>query len=187
MDLESFSNLIQEHRKVLVGKAFKILGDWDTAEDVVQRTLDHLQTRIGSFRDDGPASPVTWVMTAVIRRSLNELRDQRRRIERMLDQSATSPTPYDILTSECIDREKDLVLELIHSWISDLERTTPLTASIMRGFYIEGKSWADVAKEVGISVGACRLRAMYTRRKWKKLLESYFLGREDVLKDIIHA
>jgi len=187
MDLEQYTTIISENRKNFVGKAFRILGNWDTAEDVVQRTLSHLESRIGNFKDDGRAAPTTWIMTAVIRRSLNELRDQKRRIERMLEHSVVSPDPFEVLTTEWVEREKEFVLELIREWIDNLEKINPTTARIMKGFYVEGKPWAIVAQEVGISEGACKLRAMYTRRKWKKQLQAYFMGREDVLKDILNA
>jgi RNA polymerase sigma factor (sigma-70 family) len=189
MDLTTFSNLVQSNRKDLVNAAFRVVGNWDVAEDVVQKTLSYLETKIHTFKDDGPAKPMTWITTAVIRRAINELRNQRRRLERILSGEATSVDPLTILNTEWIEREKSIIFELIKSWLAALEQTNPKTAKIIRLYYLEGRPMAFVAKETGLSENACKLRALYIRRRWKKMIILMYKGRglEDTLQEVLNA
>ena len=187
MDLATFSNLIQQHRKELVNAAFRVVGNWDTAEDVVQRTLSYLETKIADFKDDGPAKPISWITTSIIRRAINELRNQRRRYEVILTGEATSPDPLAILNLEWVQREKAVVLEYISTWLEELKTTNPQTAKIVQLYYLEGNPMAVVAKETGLSVNACKLRAMYIRRNWRKRITGIYKEATDTLQEIINA
>src|SRR5262245_17230513 len=88
-DLLSLDRLYEAHHRQALGLAFRMLGNRDDAEDVVQeafltvwRTLDTYDADRGSTR--------AWILTIVRSRAIDQLRRRQRRFAEPLDDSLAS-------------------------------------------------------------------------------------------------
>ena len=78
-DLAAFEALVRRHQHQLYREALGYLGSHDDALDAVQEALIGALKRFHQLREPVKVGP--WLRTAVRRRSLNMLRDRRRRVE----------------------------------------------------------------------------------------------------------
>ena len=78
-DLAAFEALVRRHQHQLYREALGYLGSHDEALDAVQETLIGALKRFHQLREPVKVGP--WLRTAVRHRSLNMLRDRRRRAE----------------------------------------------------------------------------------------------------------
>ena len=76
-DEAAFGRLVDPYRRELHVHCYRILGSVQDAEDIVQETL--LAAWRGHERFEGRASVRTWLYRIATNRSLNALRDRRRR------------------------------------------------------------------------------------------------------------
>ncbi len=79
-DLDAFGNLVERHQKNMVNIAYRMLGDYEGACDVVQDAFLSAYKAIGKFRGDAMFS--TWLYRIVVNTSKNHLKQIRVRLQR---------------------------------------------------------------------------------------------------------
>ena len=90
-DEEAFRELVDPYRGELQLHCYRILGSLQDAEDVLQETLLAAWRGLGLF--DGRSSLRTWLYRIATNRSLNALRDRRRRPRAVEPMPGPPPEP----------------------------------------------------------------------------------------------
>jgi RNA polymerase sigma-70 factor (ECF subfamily) len=76
-DLSAFEQLVTRHQKKMLNIAYRLIGDYDDACEVVQDAFVSAHKNIGQFR--GEAKFTTWLTTITLNLSKNRLKQVRSR------------------------------------------------------------------------------------------------------------
>lgn len=157
VDDTGFGALWLEHRPFLIDLAFKILGNFSDAEDVVQDSFSRLlRADLAAINDVRG-----WLIVVVTRRCLDDLRSARaRRVTVGADWDSFEPPlatdPADRVT---LDDSIRMALVVMLQQLSPAERTVFVLHDVF------GYPFDSVAAIVGRTVPACRKLASRARRR----------------------
>lgn len=84
----AFVDLSRRNSRRIRLRVYRILGNWEDAEDVLEDSLLRASKRLGQFR--GTCSFSTWLTRIAINSALTVLRKRRARIEMSYDRTADS-------------------------------------------------------------------------------------------------
>ncbi len=89
--MEEFAVLVRRHQKKMINMAYRMIGDYDEACDVVQEAFLSAYRAIGQFRGDARFS--TWLAGIVVNRVRDHLSQKiaRNRREEALDDNPADP------------------------------------------------------------------------------------------------
>jgi RNA polymerase sigma-70 factor (ECF subfamily) len=169
-DTDAFRVLVERHSRSLFRLAFRMTGNEQDAEDVVQESFLRAYRRLGQF--DDRASFGTWLYRIATNCSLDLVRLRKRRSESaapadsemedpVLSLPSNDPTPERAaLSSEVRDRVSEAMKDL-----SPTERT----AFVLRHF--EGMCMEDVSRILGCQAGAAKHSVFRAVQKLRRALE----------------
>src|SRR5436190_10321162 len=169
-DADAFRVLVERHSRPLFRLAFRMTGNQQDAEDVVQDSFLRAYRQLGKF--DERASFGTWLYRIAVNCSLDLVRSRKRRSERMaaedpemedpvLSLPAQAPTPDRLaMSGEVRERVAEAMNELSAS-----ERT----AFVLRHF--EGMCIEDVSRVLGCQPGAAKHSVFRAVQKLRRALE----------------
>ncbi len=143
-NLRNFRELVGKTSPFAFSVAFRMLGDEDLAEDVVQETMVTMWQKIGKIRStDGFKK---WLYKIVVNKCYDELRKKKRTREYRADESAWAVISNHLSeesSTEMENKETAAVINLLTNSLSpkqkavfvlcDLEEMTPDEASAITG------------------------------------------------------
>jgi len=164
-----FVEFVQRWRPRLFARAARAMGNSDDAEDVVQETLVRVYKYAHRYAEQEGSDFSSWVYAIfynVVKTS------QRRRARRSIFVSASQLgdekefSEFGISEPSFVDRLLD-----VDQAASILARLPATVASLLRHHVLEGKSYQELARQEGVSVGAIRVRLHRARRSFHETLE----------------
>lgn len=163
-DRDAFSRLVERHQRMVYAIALSVLHDADLAWDAAQESFLKLHARLASFRGDAP------LRTFLSRIALHVAVDQRRRTRRSPEQSLEGSSLAHLpdtgrLADDEVERQ-ELRHRLADAFASLQE--TQRTALVLRE--VEGQSYAQIARSMGVPVGTVMSRLFYARRSLRAVL-----------------
>lgn len=168
-DTVAFGRLVEMLKPQLVEYARHMLGDRETAEDLVQETFLRVLRARESYQQTAKVS--TWIHTILTNLCYDELRKQRRQVslERLLGHP---PTADDQLASLAPERKDgragpDVQAERKElSAIADevMQSLSPEHRDVIHLRIHEGLGNAEAADRLGCSVGTAKSRMHYALR-----------------------
>lgn len=160
-----FEKFVVSIRPMLVARAVSVVGDSETAEDVVQDCLFKLWSMRATL--DEYNSPEALAVTITHRLSLNAVRGRRPEVE-LLDEvvAVSENTPE----SEMIRSEKEHEMNRVMSMLPDAQQ------ALITMRHIEGLSNAEIAQIVGSSEGAVRTALSRARTRIAEIFMKYQLS-----------
>ena len=169
-DADAFRALVERHSRPLFRLAFRMTGNQQDAEDVVQESFLRAWRQLGRF--DERASFGTWLYRIVANCSLDLMRGRKRRPavsdeeDPVLALPAGDPSPERVaMSGEVRERVAEAMEELSAS-----ERT----AFVLRHF--EGMRIVDVSRVLGCQPGAAKHSVFRAVRKLRRALEPLLNG-----------
>jgi len=150
----AFEQLVRRHASMAIGAAARITRDSGLAEDAAQEAFWKAFRALPGYRDESNFGG--WLRRIVVRCALDLLR--RRRPESELTGREVSPQREEARI-EARDR-------LAHA----LERISPRDRELLLGVKSEGRTVADVARDLGITAVSARVRLHRARLKLKRIL-----------------
>jgi RNA polymerase sigma-70 factor (ECF subfamily) len=173
-DPEAFVALYERHGKRILAFFVRQTFDAQVAADLTAETFAQAFASRRRFRNPGPGSAESWLRT-IARRQLNRF-ISRQRVERRwreqlgMEQLAVSP--------DALERAEELIdLETVRREVAaalDGLRGDERQALLLR--VVQGKSYAEAAREAGCSEQALRARVSRGLRRLAQRLEG--LGEE---------
>jgi RNA polymerase sigma-70 factor (ECF subfamily) len=153
-DPEAFEALIAETHKAVYGLVYRLVGNHDDAADVMQETYLRIWRSLRSYRGD--AAFATWAYRIAANTAMTHLKRRGREAE-PVDPAALAP----------LERRVPAADEPPDSGALDeaLGRLpAPMrTVLVMKDVY--GFSLAEIAKQVGATEGAVKIRVFRARRR----------------------
>jgi RNA polymerase sigma-70 factor (ECF subfamily) len=169
-DADAFRVLVERHSRALFGLAFRMTGNEQDAEDVVQESLLRAYRQIGKF--DERSSFGTWLYRIAVNCSLDLVRARKRRGEQTAPVDVEMDDPVDSLAAP--DPTPDRMAMSVEargriaaamSQLSESERT----AFVLRHF--EGLCIDEVSRVLGCQPAAARHSVFRAVKKLRRALE----------------
>ncbi len=169
-DTEAFRVLVERHSRPLFCLAFRMTGNEQDAEDVVQETLLRVHRKIEKF--DERASFRTWLYRIAVNCSLDVVRARKRRSESfgaadpemedpMQSLPAPEPTPDRVAMSEQARRRIEEAMEELSA--------AETTAFVLRHY--DGMCIDDICRVLECRPGAARHCVFRAVQKLRRALE----------------
>ncbi|MFC7061905.1 RNA polymerase sigma factor [Halobacillus seohaensis] len=151
--------LIERYKNHVFKVALSVLRDENHAEDVAQETFIKMLDALPSYK--GPGFK-TWLGRIAFRKAIDEQRKQKRRLENPLDNGFERTFLED-------DRVEDRLLyrEKIQRVRQGMEQLPENYKDVVRAYYIEEKSYREMAKEFQLAEKTIEMK-LYRARKWMK-------------------
>jgi RNA polymerase sigma-70 factor (ECF subfamily) len=147
---------MEELRPLLLSIAYRMLGSFGDAEDVVQEAYLRLH------REDRVDSPKAFLTTVTTRLAIDQLRSARRQRETYLGPWLPEPA-----VDEYVDLADRAALSdsLSTAFLVVLERLSPDQRAVFLLYDVFGYSYDDLAAIIGKTPAACRQLAVRARRR----------------------
>ena len=148
--VEHWVNAFEALRPRLLGIAYRVLGSYSEAQDVVQDTfLLWMKADRGSIQ-----SPTAWLVTACTRKAIDTLRSAR--VSRVDYVGVWLPEPIESRYLKEKEADEDLAETATLAFLVVLETLAPKerAAYVLRDIF--GLSFAEVAESLAVSEQACR-------------------------------
>jgi RNA polymerase sigma-70 factor (ECF subfamily) len=145
----------EAERRRLTGLAYRMLGTWADAEDVVQDVWLKAQAAEGVER------PAAWLTTVTTRTCLDRLRATRRRREEYVGPWLPEP----VVSEPGPDDVAELSESLTLGFLTVLDRLQPIERAVFLLADVFSVGFSDIAATVGRSEVACRQIASRARRR----------------------
>jgi RNA polymerase sigma-70 factor, ECF subfamily len=164
-DSVAFDELSRRHSKRIKRHIYRIVRNWEDAEDVFQDSLLKAFKNIGQFRSDSSFS--TWLTKIAINSALMVLR-RRRRHAQIADGNSTSSTDSFIL-QELPDLSPNPELLYAERQVQESLRGAILHLpwcfrSVTELYLAKDCSTREVAQTLGITVGAVKSRLLRAKK-----------------------
>jgi RNA polymerase sigma-70 factor, ECF subfamily len=162
-DAAAFDQLMARHLKRAFSVAYRLLGQREDAEDLVQESFLTVLEKIDTFQPGRTFGP--WFYRILINRGLNarKSRSLRRTDEIPLDAASSGVSPL---------REAEQA-ELRQHLSGAMERLPPRQQTIVRLFELEGFTSGEIAEILEMSDGTVRWHLHQARQKLREALAPF--------------
>jgi len=166
-DRDAFGELFDAYARAIHHHAYRLTGDWSTAEDVVSLTFLEawrLRERVDPDENAGPVR--AWLYGIATNVARNVRRAARRHAAAMARLPKPKPVPdhADEVTAGVYERERLALVRQAMALLRKNERDV-LTLCVWSGL-----GYAEAAQALGVPVGTVRSRLSRARRKLAKLV-----------------
>jgi RNA polymerase sigma-70 factor, ECF subfamily len=158
-DTVAFVELSKRHSKMVLRRAYRIVKNWEDAEDVLQESLMRAFLHLKDFEERSSFS--SWLTRIAINFALMSLRKKRGHIEISMEvinddqgirYSWEPKDPAESPESRCSRREREDLLK------GAIRKLPPILRQVVQMKLIDGRSGEDVSQTLGISVPAAKSR-----------------------------
>ncbi len=159
-DTTAFDQLVERYRDRVFSLAFRILGDSDWAQDLMQESFLRAYTRLAMY--DPRQSFATWLLCITARLCLNARRDRRTEQQRM-ERALKAMPPTLTIEEQLYERERHRTLQRLILRLPIQQRTALLL------HYYEEFPLQQVAEVMGVPIGTVKTwlyRARENLRQW---------------------
>jgi RNA polymerase sigma-70 factor (ECF subfamily) len=169
-DTDAYRVLVERHGRALFRLAFRMTGNEQDAEDVVQESFLRAYRQLGKF--DERATFGTWLYRIATNCSLDLVRSRKRRSENLAPADPEMEDPIVSLPSGNPGPEREAlsgeIRERVAEAMNDLS-ATERTAFVLRHF--EGMCLEDVSRILGCQAGAAKHSVFRAVQKLRRALE----------------
>jgi RNA polymerase sigma-70 factor (ECF subfamily) len=169
-DTDAYRVLVERHGRTLFRLAFRMTGNEQDAEDVVQESFLRAYRQLGRF--DERASFGTWLYRIATNCSLDLVRARKRRSENLALADPAMDDPMVALPSENPGPERQTLSGEIRERVADAMNelsATERAAFVLRHF--EGMCMEDVSRVLECQPGAAKHSVFRAVQKLRRALE----------------
>jgi RNA polymerase sigma-70 factor, ECF subfamily len=167
-DAEALAVLYDRHSRAAYSLAYRMMGEKQAAEDIVQDAFLKLWRAATSYRAER-ASVRTWLLSIVHNRSIDQLRStaSRRRMQEKVEASAPTSQPSEAFAESWRNTQREQVREALCTLPEEQLKTLELA-------YFSGYTHLEIAELLGIPLGTVKGRMRLGMKKMK----DYFGSRD---------
>jgi RNA polymerase sigma-70 factor, ECF subfamily len=163
-DPEAFATLYDRHSRAAYALAYRMMGERQAAEDLVQEVFLKVWRAARSYRSER-GSVRTWILSIVRNRGIDQIRATatRRRMQEKIEASAPRSHPSEPFTETWRNSRRDQVLEA-------LKALPPEQSKILNLAYFSGCTHVEIAGLLNIPLGTVKGRMRLGIEKMRGLL-----------------
>ncbi|NRD77718.1 sigma-70 family RNA polymerase sigma factor [Bacillus sp. BRMEA1] len=156
----AFRLLVEKYSQDVFRLVFAVLRDQKEAEDAAQEVFIKIYTSLPQYEDQGFK---TWISRIAVNHAIDVKRKQARRKEETMDflEGEGLATPPDGVEKEVLEGNRRRLVR------KRLEELPENYREVIYGFYIEEKSYQQLAEEQNVQVKTIETK-LYRARHWMK-------------------
>jgi RNA polymerase sigma-70 factor, ECF subfamily len=165
-DSEAFAVLYDRHSRAAYSLAYRMMGERQAAEDILQDAFLKVWRAAGSYRSER-GSVRSWLLSVVHNRGIDQLRSSasRRRTQEKIEASAPTSQPSEAFSESWRNSQREQVREALKTLPQEQLKVLELA-------YFSGYTHAEIAELLGVPLGTVKGRI----RLGLKKLRDYFDG-----------
>jgi len=172
-DQEAFRALVQRHSRAVFRLAYRMTGNEQEAEDVVQETFLRAYRHLGRF-DSGASFPA-WLHRIALNYSISLRRKGRRQAAALaagndFSAEAVSAVPASALTPDCAAANTELQAQIQ----SALAQLSPQERAAFVLRHLEGRSMGEICCALGLGASAAKDSVFRAVQKLRRALRPWF-------------
>jgi len=172
-DEACFTELVRRYKTKLVNTAYRVVGDFAKAEDVVQETFLRVHRNRDRYRSIARFS--TWIYTIALNVARNELRNTKRKRLVSLDafggNSDSDPSTYEIPDESAMPDRDAETRELRKIFNRAIEKLPERYRTVFVLRDVQELSYEEIAEILKIPKGTVKSRMNRARLKFKELVD----------------
>ncbi len=167
-DAQAFATLYDRHSRAAYSLAYRMMGEHQAAEDVLQDALLKVWRSAASYRPER-GSLRTWLLSIVRNRGIDQLRHlaSRRRMQEKVEATAPTSQPGEAFAESWTNVEREQVREALRSLPEEQSKVLELA-------YFSGYAQPEIAELLGLPLGTVKGRM----RLGLKKIRDYFSSRD---------
>jgi RNA polymerase sigma-70 factor (ECF subfamily) len=165
-DPDAFAALYDRHSRAAYSLAYRMMGERQAAEDLVQDAFLKVWRSAGSYRAER-GSVRTWILSILHNRGIDQLRAQasRLRTRERLEASAEKTQPSEAFSETLRSSQREQVREAMST-------LPPEQLKILELAYFSGYTHTEIAELLGLPLGTVKGRMRLGLKKIKEYFES---------------
>ena len=165
-DAEAFAVLYDRHSRAAYSLAYRMMGERQAAEDLVQDAFLKVWRGAGSFRSER-GSVRTWLLSIVHNRGIDQLRSlgSSRRTQQRMEASAPRSQPSEAFAQSWRNSQREQVREA-------LKTLPPEQLKVLELAYFSGYTHVEIAELLGLPLGTVKGRMRLGLKKVKDYFDS---------------
>ncbi len=149
--------LYERYKRAMYTLAYRVTGDFDSANDVLQDAFIKVFRGLNKFRQESTLG--AWIKTIVVRTALSHIK-----------RTKTFEPLEEIKYDPILDWGHDIDIDYLEKAINKLPDGYRTVFILIE---VEGYPHKDVAEMLNISVGTSKSQLFYAKKRLREMLESY--------------
>ena len=163
-DPTKFAFLVDKYQRPFLRLAYGVVRQNEEAEDIVQEAFCDIYRNAHLFKKQEGASFKSWAYRVVLNKAISHYRKLKKERERF---TALEPAHYENLgVEERLSRELDSKMTVEGL----LRQLPPDLARILKSYYVDDKSYADIASDESVSLSTLKMRLFRAKRILKNIV-----------------
>jgi len=165
-DKEALGTLYDRHSRTAYSLAYRMMGERQAAEDLVQEAFLGVWRAAGSYRAER-GSVRTWILSIVHNRGIDQLRSaaSRRRVHDRVEATASTTQPSEAFAETWRNSQRDQVREA-------LRILPPEQLKVLELAYYSGYTHMEIADLLDLPLGTVKGRMRLGLQKLREYFES---------------
>ena len=165
-DSQAFATLYDRHSRAAYSLAYRMMGEKQAAEDLLQDAFLKLWQAAESYRAER-GSVRTWLLTIVHNRGIDQLRSlgSRRRTQEKIEATAPRSQPSEAFAQSLGNSQREQVREALKSLPSEQLKVLELA-------YFSGYTHVEIAEFLELPLGTVKGRMRLGLKKMKDYFDS---------------
>lgn len=174
-DLEAFNRLILAYQDRVYNQAFRVLGEYQSADDATQEAFISAYKNIRSFRG---GSFRAWLLRIVTNACYDELRRKKRRpttpLEPVDDEGDEIESPHWIADPGELPEDNVARSELANAIQACLDQLTEDFRVVVVLVDVQGLDYLEASEVIGKPLGTIKSRLARARNRMKDCLQGFW-------------
>ena len=165
-DAQAFATLYDRHSRTAYSLAYRMMGERQAAEDLVQDAFLKVWRAAGSYRAER-GSVRTWLLAVVHNRGIDQLRSMasRRRTQDRIEADAPRSQPSEAFNESWRNSQREQVREALKTLPQEQLKVLELA-------YFSGYTHVEIAELLGLPLGTVKGRMRLGLKKMKDYFDS---------------
>jgi RNA polymerase sigma-70 factor, ECF subfamily len=165
-DAGAFAGLYDRHSRAAYSLAYRMMGERQAAEDLVQDAFLEVWRAAGSYRAER-GSVRTWILSIVHHRGIDQLRSTTRRRQIVDKVEATTPTsqPSEAFSETWRNSQREQVREALRA-------LPPEQLKVLELAYFSGYTHKEIAELLDLPLGTVKGRMRLGLKKIREYFDS---------------
>ncbi len=163
-----FEVLLKRYEEAFIRKALTVIHDTQGAEDIVQETFVKIYRYAGKFKKQEGVEFKSWAYKILMNTAFTHYAKYKKTQNHVEYMDFLLPEAESLAKDET-SLEKAELKNIVQGVLGKMPR--PL-ASALSAYYLEDKSYADIAADEGITLSALKMRLFRAKRLFRKLLKA---------------